>query len=153
MTYGLGAWIVYVALWWFGVVGAAAGLKRALSGAPVIGGPVVWVLVERGEGRRVELIPVGSAASSLRDALCGGGTSGSRTGRVRWFFQLACSSGADAGITEATLRTLKKEQRDKVEELKRKTGYYSTRNLLEKYDEVIKKNVRPPALSAPDLPR
>lgn len=42
VTYGLGAWILYVALWWFGVVGAAAGgLERALGGVPVIGGPVV----------------------------------------------------------------------------------------------------------------
>ena len=47
---------------------------------------------------------------------------------------------------ETSLRELKKQQRDQVEELKRKTGYYSTRNLLEKYDEVIKKNVRPSAL-------
>lgn len=37
------------------------------------------------------------------------------------------------------MRALKKQQRDKVEELKKKTGYYSTRNLLEKYDEGIKK--------------
>lgn len=36
---------------------------------------------------------------------------------------------------------LKKQQRDQVEELKKKTGYYSTRSLLEKYDEAIKKNV------------
>lgn len=44
---------------------------------------------------------------------------------------------------ETTLRALKKSQREKVEELKKKTGYYSTRNLLEKYDEVIRKNVGP----------
>ena len=43
--------------------------------------------------------------------------------------------------TETRLRELKKQQRDKVEELKKKTGYYSTRQILEKYDEVVKKNV------------
>lgn len=48
----------------------------------------------------------------------------------------------DTSPAETTLRQLKKEQREKIEELKRKTGYYSTRNLLEKYDEVVKKNVR-----------
>jgi hypothetical protein len=42
-----------------------------------------------------------------------------------------------------TLVALKKEQRENVEELKRKTSYYSTRDLLEKYDDAIKKNVRP----------
>lgn len=47
-------------------------------------------------------------------------------------------------LAETTLRALKKSQREKVEELKKKTGYYSTRNLLEKYDEAIKKNVRLP---------
>ncbi|KAM0787783.1 hypothetical protein ACM66B_003838 [Microbotryomycetes sp. NB124-2] len=36
---------------------------------------------------------------------------------------------------ETVLRRLKKQQRDKVEELKRKTGYYSTKNLIDKYDE------------------
>lgn len=50
---------------------------------------------------------------------------------------------------EATLRTLKKQQRDKVEELKRKTGYYSTKSLLDKYDDVIKKKVCTSSLNLP----
>ncbi|KAL8280644.1 hypothetical protein RQP46_006967 [Phenoliferia psychrophenolica] len=50
---------------------------------------------------------------------------------------------------ETTLRELKKQQREQVEELKRKTGYYSTRNLLEKYDEVIKKNAETRGLPPP----
>lgn len=44
---------------------------------------------------------------------------------------------------ETGLRQLKKEQHEKIEELKRKTGYYSTRDLLEKYDDAVKKNVSP----------
>lgn len=41
ITYGLGAWIVYVALWWFGVVRAEAGVEKVVRGLPVAGGPVV----------------------------------------------------------------------------------------------------------------
>lgn len=58
-------------------------------------------------------------------------------------------------LAETRLRQLKKQQRDKVEELKKKTGYYSTRQILEKYDEVVKKNVSfflPPA-SPPERSR
>lgn len=40
ITYGLGAWIVYLALWWFGLVGGDEGLERAVGGLPVIGGPI-----------------------------------------------------------------------------------------------------------------
>ncbi|KAH8917678.1 hypothetical protein BT69DRAFT_1323407 [Atractiella rhizophila] len=36
---------------------------------------------------------------------------------------------------EKVLVELRKKQRSKVEELKKKTGYYSTRDLLEKYDD------------------
>ncbi|KAF9254545.1 hypothetical protein L218DRAFT_1082281 [Marasmius fiardii PR-910] len=36
---------------------------------------------------------------------------------------------------EKTLRQLLKEQREKVEEIKKKTNYYSTRDLLQRYDE------------------
>lgn len=37
--------------------------------------------------------------------------------------------------SEKTLMTVLKKQRAKVEEIKKKTNYYSTRNLLERYDE------------------
>ncbi|KZT04546.1 uncharacterized protein LAESUDRAFT_728038 [Laetiporus sulphureus 93-53] len=36
---------------------------------------------------------------------------------------------------EKALVTLRKQQRDKIEEIKNKTNYYSTRNLLERYDD------------------
>ncbi|KAH7906121.1 hypothetical protein BJ138DRAFT_667086 [Hygrophoropsis aurantiaca] len=36
---------------------------------------------------------------------------------------------------ERTLKEVLKKQRSKVEEIKKKTNYYSTRNLIEKYDE------------------
>ena len=37
--------------------------------------------------------------------------------------------------TEKTLVTLRKQQREKIEEIKKKTNYYTTRNLLDRYDE------------------
>lgn len=46
------------------------------------------------------------------------------------------------GTTEKTLKHLVKQKQDKVEEIKKKTGYYSTRDLLEKYDEALRKGVR-----------
>ncbi|KAI6101729.1 hypothetical protein EDD17DRAFT_60164 [Pisolithus thermaeus] len=47
------------------------------------------------------------------------------------------------GREEKTLMAVLKKQRAKVEEIKQKTNYYSTRNLIEKYDE-------PPPLSTPN---
>jgi hypothetical protein len=37
--------------------------------------------------------------------------------------------------TEKTLRELRKRQHTKIEEIKKKTDYYATRDLLQKYDE------------------
>ena len=37
--------------------------------------------------------------------------------------------------SEKTLVTLRKQQREKIEEIKKKTNYYTTRNLLDRYDE------------------
>jgi hypothetical protein len=41
VTYGVATYFVYVALWYFGVVGGDDGVERLLGGLPVIGGPVV----------------------------------------------------------------------------------------------------------------
>lgn len=37
--------------------------------------------------------------------------------------------------TEKTLKVLYKEQRTKIEDIKKKTNYYNTRSLIERYDE------------------
>ena len=37
--------------------------------------------------------------------------------------------------SEKTLITLRKQRREKIEEIKKKTNYYTTRNLLDRYDE------------------
>ncbi|BGP47969.1 hypothetical protein JCM10450v2_003838 [Rhodotorula kratochvilovae] len=51
----------------------------------------------------------------------------------RWFYHRKQDK------EEAQLKVLLKQKSDKVEEIKKKTGYYSTRDLLEKYDEALKK--------------
>jgi len=38
-------------------------------------------------------------------------------------------------VEEKTLVTLRKHQRERIEEIKKKTNYYTTRNLLERYDD------------------
>lgn len=56
------------------------------------------------------------------------------------------------GSAEATLKHLVKQKQDKVEEIKKKTGYYSTRDLLEKYDEALRKGVRELQARSHDCP-
>lgn len=38
-------------------------------------------------------------------------------------------------LAEKSLIALRKQQREKVEQIKKQTNYYSTRNLIERYDE------------------
>ena len=38
---------------------------------------------------------------------------------------------------EKTVQKLVKERREKVEEVKKKTNYYSTRDLIQRYDETL----------------
>ncbi|GAA5908260.1 hypothetical protein JCM6882_006786 [Rhodosporidiobolus microsporus] len=64
---------------------------------------------------------------------------------VRWFYHRKQDKEA------SELKTLVKQKQDKVEEIKKKTGYYSTRDLLEKYDEALKKSAGPPG-TAPGTP-
>ncbi|KAJ4480914.1 hypothetical protein J3R30DRAFT_3462301 [Lentinula aciculospora] len=52
---------------------------------------------------------------------------------IRRIVQIWYSRKGD--IEERTLQQLLKQQREKVEEIKKKTNYYSTRELLQRYDE------------------
>ncbi|KAJ3836382.1 hypothetical protein F5878DRAFT_565775 [Lentinula raphanica] len=52
---------------------------------------------------------------------------------IRRIVQIWYSRKGDA--EERTLQQLHKQQREKVEEIKKKTNYYSTRDLLQRYDE------------------
>jgi hypothetical protein len=64
---------------------------------------------------------------------------------------------ADA-VPENILQNLRKEQRQKIEEFKKQTKYYETRNLLEKFDEAPPNSPRRPGTpqgngSAPQTPK
>lgn len=50
---------------------------------------------------------------------------------------------------EKTLVTLLKQQREKIEEIKKKTNYYTTRNLLDRYDESLSSPGTPPQRRQP----
>jgi endoplasmic reticulum junction formation protein lunapark len=56
--------------------------------------------------------------------------------------------------TEKTLRELRKKQHTKLEEIKKKTDYYATRDLLQKYDETTPANspLRGPPSTAQNTP-
>lgn len=41
-------------------------------------------------------------------------------------------------LAEKQLRELRIKQRSTIEDIKKKTNYYTTRNLLERYDEGVK---------------
>ncbi|OLL24967.1 Protein lunapark [Neolecta irregularis DAH-3] len=58
---------------------------------------------------------------------------------MRWYYTRrigsigGCDKGGNADKTETKVEHLKSQQREKVEELKRKTRFYSTQSLLERY--------------------
>ncbi|GAA6010711.1 hypothetical protein JCM11491_002909 [Sporobolomyces phaffii] len=106
ITYGLALWVLYVALWYFGVVGGryaahGAAVEKVAGIAPMVLGPVVIVFTRR---------------------------------LVRHYYRRREAK------EEMIIKSLLKKKQDKVEEIKKKTGYYSTRDLLEKYDEALRKN-------------
>ncbi|KAG6819751.1 hypothetical protein H0H93_009051, partial [Arthromyces matolae] len=108
--YALAAWGAYVSLWYFGVLSQRYGpqqngLQRALTGAPVVVGPI--------------FINAQTASYSY-GGLCRYGT---REKEMQRF------------LSEKTLQQLMKQQRTKVEEIKKKTNYYTTRDLLQRFDE------------------
>jgi endoplasmic reticulum junction formation protein lunapark len=55
--------------------------------------------------------------------------------KVWYFFDIMLTPETQNCKPEKTLRDLLKQQRTKVEEIKKKTNYYSTRNLIERYDD------------------
>ncbi|GAA5980566.1 hypothetical protein JCM11641_006683 [Rhodosporidiobolus odoratus] len=116
ITYGVGLWVLYTVLWYFGVVpgsGKSHMLDQVGRAAPLVAGPVVIIFTRRFS---------------------------------RWFYHRKQDK------EEATLKILTKKKQDKVEEIKKKTGYYSTRDLLEKYDEALKNKALATPGSAPDTP-
>ncbi|KAF7976100.1 hypothetical protein HWV62_7521 [Athelia sp. TMB] len=67
---------------------------------------------------------------------------------TRRIVQLWYTRKADA--EEKTLKVVLKQQRTKIEEIKKKTNYYNTRNLIERYDEAP--SARPGGPTGPNTP-
>lgn len=55
--------------------------------------------------------------------------------RKVWIQYIILSLNVSMNAAEKQLVTLRKQQREKVEEIKKRTNYYSTRTLIERYDE------------------
>jgi len=99
--YALGAWVVYVGMWYSNSLPAMSnwtnpGVAKGMKILPVLFGPVLTLFIRR-------LVQI-------------------------WY-----KRKGDA--EEKTVQILTKERRDKVEEIKKKTNYYSTRDLIQRYDE------------------
>ena len=64
-------------------------------------------------------------------------------------------SGMTYVCTEKHLVTLRKQQKEKIEEIKKKTNYDTTRNLIERYDDALDSPLRRriPAPSQPVTPQ
>ena len=61
----------------------------------------------------------------------------------------SCRAPQLIGRAEKQLQALLKQQRAKIEEVKKKTNYYSTRDLIQKYDESNQTPQGTPARGAP----
>ncbi|KAJ6605963.1 hypothetical protein B0H10DRAFT_2075372 [Mycena sp. CBHHK59/15] len=110
--YAILGWLMYLAFWYYGVVsagrganGQVRGAERALRALPVFVG--LFLMKPRSKYPLSILF-------------------------IRRIVQVWYNRKGNA--EEKTLQTLLKEQRAKVEEIKKKTNYYSTRDLLSKYD-------------------
>lgn len=66
--------------------------------------------------------------------MCSSGIVGKGRLKVQCPWSTSCLHLINIDISEATLKNLLAEQRKIIEEIKQKTNYYSTRNLLERYD-------------------
>ncbi|KAH7921077.1 hypothetical protein BV22DRAFT_1132563 [Leucogyrophana mollusca] len=109
----LAVWVAYVSLWYAGFLSGAQGVEKAAKGVAVLLGPIIILFTRR----IVQLwyARKGDAEGELSVP--------------------AYSPYVKHPPAERTLKLVLKRQREKVEEIKKKTNYYSTRNLIEKYDE------------------
>ncbi|KAF9002249.1 hypothetical protein BDQ17DRAFT_1280535 [Cyathus striatus] len=105
--YTLAAWVVYVSLWYMNVLPFSSPVNEGYG--------------RRGRGWHKVLlgVPVGVGPVVILF--------------IRRIVQIWYQRKGDA--EEKTLQALRKKQRLKVEEIKKKTNYYSTHDLLRRYDE------------------
>ncbi|KAF7299484.1 Lunapark b isoform 1 [Mycena indigotica] len=117
--YTLAGWLVYLGSWYFGFVNGGGRARvttpeRVVRALPVFVGPILILFIRRivqlWYNRKGNQEGTLSRAILLFDAHMG-------------------------GTPEKSLQVLMKEQREKVEEIKKKTNFYSTRDLLSRYDQ------------------
>ena len=108
--YTLAGWVAYVSIWYMGFLPNLLGPRRggkigkAVTGAPVVVGPVVILFIRR-------------------------------------IVQIWYKRKGDA--EEKMLQSLRKQQKQKVEEIKKKTNYDSTRKLIQEYEASTNPAIRP----------
>lgn len=143
--YTLATWVAYVSLWYMEYLPQirdsrgvrSVGLERAVKAFPVIIGPIVCVV------RKISrAFSVAHRDRHLAFCSFGGsfrfGINERETQKVRLLTMFHYRE-AHVGL-EKTVQLLMKERRTKVEEIKKKTNYYSTRDLLQRYDDSTPSN-------------
>jgi len=105
--YTLAAWVAYVSMWY---INALPGFKSSSGGNYNRSGAVE-------KGMKAVPVVVGPIIILF----------------IRRVVQIWYTRKGDA--EEKSLKELMKKRRDKVDEIKKKTNYYSTRDLIQKYDE------------------
>lgn len=105
--YALASWVAYVSLWYMGYI----------PDVHLVGGRQRW-------GR--EVTKAGKALPVFIGPII--------ILFIRRIVQIWYTRIGDA--EEKTLKMLKKQQRNKIEEIKKKTNYNTTRNLIERYDDL-----------------
>lgn len=149
--YTLAAWGLYISLWYLGVLPHSSGQRRGgvekvVKGAPVIIGPILWVYfhdisscVEEGQVycSLEELYKFGTSEKAMQ-----------KVSSLHVFTTFAHRR------VERTLQQLMKQLRLKVEEIKKKTNYYMTRELLQRFDDAPSLRQRiVPAPAQPSTPQ
>jgi hypothetical protein len=133
--YTLAVWVVYVSVWYMGAVPGPyhpRKLSKALAGAPVVIGPIMYASdYTRGRDRYSPTFPEYCSFGGS----CRSGTRLLGTPKVLSRLTRRPGIQSDCACAEKTLKALLKQQREKVEEIKKKTNYYSTKNLIERYDD------------------
>ncbi|KAJ7617586.1 hypothetical protein DFH06DRAFT_100253 [Mycena polygramma] len=120
--YALGAWLAYGGVWYFGFVSGSGGSGSGGSGSRV-----------KGAERFVRALPVFVGPIVILF--------------IRRIVQVWYARKGDA--EDKTLQVLLKAQRAKVEEIKKKTNFYETRELLSRYDSANGGNG---SVSSPNTP-
>ncbi|KAJ7263926.1 hypothetical protein C8J57DRAFT_1070333, partial [Mycena rebaudengoi] len=108
--YAIVVWLAYLAVWYFGFVSVPRGTRSAHGRA-------------RGTEQALRALPVFVGPICILSIRRIVQPQRQRRGEIL------------THIKKKTLQNLLKEQRAKVEEIKKKTNYYSTRELLSRYDD------------------